>query len=215
MSTSETTGAIAAALAAAQAEFTTVTKTSSATVPTKSGGKYTYTYANLADVSAAVLPILARHGLSFTCLPEPGERGWIITGTLLHESGEQLTAWLPLYGATPQEIGSSLTYMRRYLLGAITGVVTDDDDDGSAAQTDTPLRHQKQRPAAPDPSVSIVDALAADGRDWGREVAGCGSVDALRGLWEEARAAGALTHEVQELLMARRSELDGARPPAD
>ena len=125
---------LAAALAAFQAEMPTVTKNHKASVPTKAGGSYSYTYADLADVSAAVTPLLAKHGLSFSCCPRPAaERGYELVGRLLHSSGESIEGSLPLNGSTPQELGSSLTYMRRYLLGAITGVVTDDDDDGRQA----------------------------------------------------------------------------------
>src|SRR5690606_21803603 len=42
---------LAAALAAVQAQLPEIRKGETAVVPTKSGGKYTYSYANLADVS--------------------------------------------------------------------------------------------------------------------------------------------------------------------
>jgi hypothetical protein len=120
---------LATALAAFQAEMPTVTKAHTATVRSDKGN-YSYTYAGLADVSEAAMPLLAKHGLSFVTLPGPG----ILTGILLHASGQSLTASLPIGGGSPQQVGSSLTYMRRYLLGCMTGVVTDDDDDGQLAQ---------------------------------------------------------------------------------
>ena len=142
---SETLGELAAALASVQAQLPIVHKGNRATVPMKSGGKYTYTYADLSDVTAAVMPLLAANGLAFTCQPRPTERGYEIAGTLLHNSGEWTEASLPLSGSTPQEIGSSITYMRRYLLGSMTGVVTDDDDDATTAQ------RGKQSPVASEP----------------------------------------------------------------
>ena len=48
----------------------------------------------------------------------------------------------PINGRTPQEIGSAITYARRYLLGCLTGVVTDDDDDGHIAARN---QHQQQQ----------------------------------------------------------------------
>lgn len=33
----------------------------------------------------------------------------------------------------PQAVGSAITYMRRYALGAILGLNIEDDDDGNAA----------------------------------------------------------------------------------
>lgn len=119
---------IGAALAAFQAEMPTVPKAHTANVRSEKGS-YSYTYAGLADVTEAAMPLLAKHGLSFVTLPGPN----VLTGMLLHKSGQSLTATLPIHGSNPQQIGSSLTYMRRYLMGCMTGVVTDDDDDGAAA----------------------------------------------------------------------------------
>lgn len=145
----ETTGEIAKALALLQAEMPVVPKGQKATVPTKAGGNYTYTYANLADVTEIAYPLLSKHGLSFSCCPETRADGAVITGYLLHTSGESLTASLPLFGRTAQEIGSALTYARRYLLGCMTGLVTDDDDDGSLAEkakrTEVPMTEKTRR----------------------------------------------------------------------
>jgi hypothetical protein len=125
---------LAAALAAFQAEMPTVTKGKTATVPTKAGGQYTYTYADLADVTQTAMPLLARHGLSFSSQPRRTEQGdYELVGVLLHTSGDRESGSLPLFGRTAQEIGSSLTYGRRYLLGCMTGIVTDDDDDAATA----------------------------------------------------------------------------------
>ena len=138
---------LAAALAAVQADMPTVHKGNRATVPTKAGGSYSYTYADLSDVTAAALPLLSANGLAWSCTPRAGERGWELVGVLLHTSGERLEGVLPLSGNTPQEWGSSITYMRRYLLGSMTGLVTDDDDDGSTAQRGAKAR--QQAPQAP------------------------------------------------------------------
>ena len=152
-----TKGNLAAALAAFQAEMPTVPKSHTAKVPTKSGGSYSYTYADLADVTEAAMPLLAKHGLSFVAKPRVGER-FELVGKLLHVSGESEEGALPLGGNTPQEIGSSLTYMRRYLLGCLTGLVTDNDDDGklaSQAKARPQQRPAPQRQAPPPPSAPV------------------------------------------------------------
>lgn len=123
------TGKLAEALAKVQAALPTVHKGRKAEV-----GKYSYTYADLADVTAAVMPLLAKHGLAFTCHPQATERGYELAATLLHTSGEAVTGALPLTtNGTPQQTGSAITYARRYLLGCLTGVVTDSDDDARMA----------------------------------------------------------------------------------
>jgi hypothetical protein len=147
MDDNQAKGKLAAALAAFQAEMPTVTKAHKAEVPTKSGGKYSYTYADLADVTEAAMPILAKHGLAFSCRPHATERGYELVGVLMHTSGETEEGALPIAGNSPQEMGSSLTYMRRYLLGCMTGLVTDDDDDGNLAQQAKKPRQQSRRAA--------------------------------------------------------------------
>ena len=147
---------LATALAAFQAEMPTVAKSHTAQVRSDKGA-YTYTYAGLADVTQAAMPILAKHGLSFTTLPGGG----VLTGMLLHKSGQSLTASLPINGSTPQQVGSSLTYMRRYLLGCMTGLVTDDDEDGqiaTAAAKRAPKRPERPAsvPASTDPSQPMT-----------------------------------------------------------
>lgn len=137
---------IAAALAAFQAEMPKVAKGKTAKVPTKAGGSYSYNYADLADVVEAATPLLAKNGLSFVCLPRTREDGrYELVGTLLHKSGQHLQGALPLAGVQPQEIGSSLTYMRRYLLGCLTGIVTDEDDDGQIANDAAIRQHEQQQ----------------------------------------------------------------------
>jgi len=149
---------LAAALSAFQGEMPTVVKSSRADVPTKSGGKYSYTYADLADVSQAALPLLAKHGLAFTACPRLAERGYELCGKLLHTSGESLEGALPIAGNSPQEMGSSITYMRRYLLGCMTGIVTDDDDDGRLAQA----AKAQRPPPEPTRKMSRAKPAAAD-----------------------------------------------------
>lgn len=144
---------IATALSEFQAEMPTVAKAHKATVKSDKGS-FSYTYAGLADVSEAAMPLLAKHGLSFSCLPGNG----VLTGMLLHSSGQSLTASLPINGSTPQQVGSSLTYMRRYLLGCMTGLVTDDDDDGQLAQS-APKRKPAPKPQA-EPQQDTGEAMA-------------------------------------------------------
>lgn len=126
-------GGLARALVAVQRDLPVVQKSKTANVPTKAGGSYSYTYADLADVTAAAMPLLAANGLAFSCCPRAAERGYELVGVLLHESGERLEGALPLHGNDPQQLGGALTYHRRYLLGCMLGIVTDDDVDGRQA----------------------------------------------------------------------------------
>lgn len=147
---------LAAALAAFQADMPTVPKGKTATVPTKTGGSYKYTYADLADVTAAATPLLSKHGLSFSCQPKRTDQGdYELAGVLLHTSGERESGSLPIFGRSAQEIGSSLTYGRRYLLGCLTGIVTDDDDDAATAQ---PAEQTRRAPSAAERQAKALNA---------------------------------------------------------
>lgn len=152
---------LAAALAAFQAEMPRVHKGKTAKVPTKAGGSYSYDYADLADVTAAAMPLLTKHGLSFITRPEAGERGWQLTGVLLHSTGETIEGSLPIDGNTPQAWGSALTYMRRYLMGCLTGIVTDDDEDGALASRPAP-QPQRQAPPPQAPPARTDDKPVTD-----------------------------------------------------
>lgn len=139
---------LAAALAKAQAEFPAVPKT----------GKNPFLkneYATLDDIIGAVRKPLGAHGLSFVQLL--GSNGAMTLRTiLLHESGQTLES---VVDVTPgqakgisdlQALGAAITYMKRYVLGAMLGVATDGDTDGEGAGKDagkqTPKRAAKPAP---------------------------------------------------------------------
>lgn len=149
----------AGALAAFQAEVPVVPKKQTAKIETQGGRNYSYTYADLASIAPVVMPLLAKHGLAFTCLPRPGTDALppLLVGVLVHTSGQRVSGELPISGRTPQEIGSSLTYGRRYLLGCLTGVVTDDDDDGALATK--AARTKTDRPPGVDPHPPVAPPI--------------------------------------------------------
>jgi hypothetical protein len=127
---------LAAAYVKAQAEMPSIDKGKTARVDTKSGGSYSYSYADLADALDAIRPILAKHGLAVVQDPVSRQRSIDVFTTLLHESGECMS-FGPLTfptGDTPQAVGSAITYARRYALLAALGLATEDDD-GQTART--------------------------------------------------------------------------------
>ena len=133
---SDTIGNLAAAIVAAAAELEDVKREGSASIPTKSGGSYSYKYATLPGILQAVRPILQKHGLAVLQNAHEGHNGSVDISTMLvHSSGEYLVLEaLPMpLGNTAQETGSAITYGRRYQLLAALGLAADDDDDGATA----------------------------------------------------------------------------------
>ncbi len=132
---------LASALADLQQQLPDVAKSETAEVEMKTGGKFRYTYAGLADVSRAVLPLLGKLGLSFSARPTLNADGkFVLAYELLHTSGQSRTGEYPIGGTTPQAVGSQITYARRYTLLAVTGLAPDDDDDAAAAQAEADTR---------------------------------------------------------------------------
>lgn len=149
-----TTSSLAHSLAAFQAELPAIHKGETANVVTKDKGRYSYTYASLGDISRVVLPLLGKHGLSWVTMPALVDGRFVLRYTLMHVNGGTMTGDYPLNGNTPQEIGSSITYARRYTLCSVTGVAPDEDDDGRAAST--------VKPAAPyTPTASEIRSVIA------------------------------------------------------
>lgn len=143
---------LAAALVAALAELTVVLdRTRTASIPTKSGGNFTYSYADISDVVAATRPVLHSHGLVALTPVHGSEKGLAVSVTLIHESGEERTFEpLPFVASQdPQQAGSAITYFRRYALLAALGMATADDDGAAAKSAPRKSSRPSSRPEPP------------------------------------------------------------------
>src|SRR5450631_4256228 len=134
---SETIGAIAAALAKAQGELTNPEKSLSATIrsPFPREGDRTFRYASLASGLDIVRKSLSQHEIATiqtTAIDQ--DSGQIRLTTLLaHASGEWISSDWPVCPtsetASPHRMGAALTYARRYALFALVGIAGEDDLD--------------------------------------------------------------------------------------
>ena len=156
MNRSETINELAAALAKAQAGFRKIPRDKTARVRMKSGGEYSYDFADLESVLDAVRPALSANGLSLTfeCVTSFDPLRVSTRATLLHSSGQHMQTGdlvIPCSAdmAAPQAIGSACTYGRRYAIQALLGISTDRDEDGSAAGGAAAEVTQRQRQAPP------------------------------------------------------------------
>lgn len=177
---------LATALAAFQSSLPTVAKNATGQV----GQNRNYKYADLADISAAAYPRLAEHGLSFISKPTINAAGtFVLAYSLLHESGEREDGEFPLPEGTMQQLGSAVTYSRRYSLCAVTGIVPDEDDDGQSAgeyrarppqQRSNGQQQRRQQTAEPSPqesSANTAEFLADEARKVLRDKATSAGVD--------------------------------------
>lgn len=122
---------IFAALAKFQGEVGTIERTKEANIPTKSGRNIRFTYADLSSIWEAIRKPLAKHGLSVSqVLSSEGNISYIHT-LVGHSSGQYISSKLAmrLESIKMTDLGSAITYLRRYTLSSALGLVTDDDVD--------------------------------------------------------------------------------------
>src|SRR6187549_2757322 len=84
-------------------------------------------YADLASVLDAIRAPLSANGLSVVQTMQPSDRAIILRTTLLHASGQFIsTEYLMPMALKPHEMGSALTYARRYSVSALVCNSADD-----------------------------------------------------------------------------------------
>lgn len=135
---------LAAALAKAQLELRAATKD-------KENPFFRSKYADLTEVMEACREPLAKNGLAITQgMAFEGDRVVLVT-TLMHMSGQWIRGFYPINPVKndPQSTGSATTYARRYSLSAMVGIVTEEDDDGEAAQGRGKQANQGRQANAP------------------------------------------------------------------
>src|SRR4249920_2431215 len=153
---SESIGAIAAALAKAQGELTNPEKSLIATIrsPFPREGDRTFRYASLASALDIVRKSLGQHEIATvqtTAIDQ--DSGQIRLTTLLaHASGEWISSDWPVCPASetasPHRMGAALTYARRYALFTLVGIAGEDDLDApdlpaAAAPAESPSGRPK------------------------------------------------------------------------
>ena len=156
---SETIGAIAAALAKAQGELTNPEKSLIATIrsPFPREGDRTFRYASLASGLDIVRKSLGQHEIATvqtTAIDQ--ETGQIRLTTLLaHASGEWISSDWPVCPisdtAAPHRMGAALTYARRYALFALVGIAGEDDLDAPDLAAEPPPT--VEAPIVPGPTI--------------------------------------------------------------
>jgi hypothetical protein len=135
---------------------------------------YGYSYADLPTIFDKINPLLAKHNLGFT---QPIMGNCVKTIIFHTETGEtiesltEIPQGVQLKGMNDfQVLGSAITYIRRYALSSILGLVTDKDTDAAGEQT---------KPSKP--------ILKADTEHFGKAVEYLmkgGSIDAIKAKYE-------------------------------
>lgn len=151
MKKSESIDLLAAALAKAQSEMARAEKG-------ETNGFFKSKYANLSSIMEASFPALNANGLAVSQLITQGDTGrFTVVTILMHSSGQYIQSQADVLheadkGKNPNHaLASAITYMRRYMLGSIVGVMLDEDDDGNSSHP----QKSNQRPYQPPKVIPI------------------------------------------------------------
>ena len=128
---SETIGAIAAALAKAQCELDNPERTLVATI-TDRGGERSFRYASLASGLDIVRKALGQQDIAVVQSTAVEQGQIMLTTLLVHASGEWVSSLWPVCSASESSAhvkGAALTYARRYALFTLVGIAGEDDLD--------------------------------------------------------------------------------------
>src|SRR5215831_16306013 len=158
---SESVGALASALAKAQAALVNPEKSLTATIRTVAPGERerTFRYAPLSSGLDIVRKTLGQHEIATVQTTSIDQGAGIVnlTTVLAHASGEWIASDWPVCPiaeiASPQRMGAALTYARRYALFTLVGIAGEDDLDapdlttcGPAASHEPDSRQGRFRP---------------------------------------------------------------------
>ena len=157
---SDRIGALAAALAKAQAEIANPEKSLTATIvsPFPREGSRTFRYAPLSSGLDLVRKCLGQHEIATVQATAIDANSGLIrlTTTLVHASGEWVSSDWPVCPvsetAAPHRLGAALTYARRYALFTLVGIAGEDDLDApdlSPAVSAPPSQNVPPKPESP------------------------------------------------------------------
>lgn len=179
---SEKFGALALALAKAQGEFEEVEKNCVARIPMKSGGSYSFEYADLAAIRNATTPALTKYGIALIQAFEtvriaaerdrPARAIIRVQTELLHGESEQ---WMrtPLLeieadANDAKAIGGASTYFRRYQVQTLLAIAAEDDTDADGQgqrKENTRSAPPSQQRSAPPRQAPSADKTLEPGED--------------------------------------------------
>lgn len=204
---SQTIGKLADALSKAQGMMSAAKKDSD-------NPFFNSRYADLAACWECCREPLAKNGLAVIQTTIPTVDGTVrVVSTLAHSSGEWIRGELAVkpVKADPQGIGSALSYARRYSLCSLVGIVSDEDDDGEAAQGrgQKAAQEQKAKPAQARPAQAQgqpVTQPKPQGAPQTQQGNGSATERQIKAIWAISKAKGVDAHQAAANILGRRVE---------
>jgi len=159
------------AMAEFQMSVPEIVKNKTATIKTKAGYSFEYSYASLDAVIAAVRPALAGVGLSITFDVKPHANGMEVTCIVGHAGGhrERCPVIIPIstdnFNAA-QSVASAMTYGRRLSCLCALGLAPEDfDDDGAGTGPDEGKAPKSSAKVAASRAAKVAAKAAPASRD--------------------------------------------------
>lgn len=148
------------ALAEFQRTCPPVKRSSTASIATKGGGSFKYTYADLEEIIETVRPHLASQRMSFSF--DSGMDGKVLTCTctLRHANGHAVTSRFTLTTESTsamseqQKVGAALTFAKRQALISVLGL--------ALTEVDPEAERERAMPTISDEQEATLDALIAE-----------------------------------------------------
>tara|TARA_R110000868_G_scaffold104662_5_gene288486 strand:- start:651 stop:1337 length:687 start_codon:yes stop_codon:yes gene_type:complete len=157
------------ALAKAQGAMSNPDRNRTVTVRSDKGN-YSFDYATLDNIIDTARKALSTNGISVVQMLERDDTGATVMVTrLLHSGGGMIMNEMPISlpgpddrGRPPkiQELGSIITYARRYAICAMLNIAAEEDDDGNSGTATA-----KDRKPEPPPAKKAEDAAASGTRE--------------------------------------------------
>lgn len=126
-------------------------------------------YTSLDTITELIFPIMTKFGFAWVTMPgiDEGSGVPVLNYRLLHVSGESLDGSMQLFlkNQDPQGQGSAITYARRYAITAVLGLVSDEDDDGNAAQAAAKAAKTIDPPAPEEPAKDVREDVEPISKD--------------------------------------------------
>jgi hypothetical protein len=119
-------------------------------------------YADLSSVWDACRDALAENNIAVIQGPMADGSKITVTTLLVHESGEWVSEALTSHAKddSPQSVGSTITYLRRYGLASMVGVAPEDDDAEAAQPRGTTQGRGIPHQPIPSPAVAMAATKA-------------------------------------------------------
>jgi hypothetical protein len=118
-------------------------------------------YADLPSILAEIKDNLVKNNLSISHATLFVDGSLVMKTTVTEtESGESESSIFPIFGGKPQEVGSSMTYARRYNIQALLDLSTEDDDGNSANDAPKIQKQQNYQNTNDSNKLHITDYIA-------------------------------------------------------